>query len=859
VASRLRRLTLLLVVVAVPLLAGGTASAAIGPPWCGTPEPDAAENLPPTQEGAFPHIPYYAIKCTLDEIQSRSIGGRMTVEQIGVSAQGRPMYLVKLNALETEAQRRDFQNWQLIRKDALDDPAKAKRELARVGDNFKIPIFIQAGIHGGEYEGVDADMLLIERLATTPHGSDQEVDAILDHVIVLINIDQNPDGRKLGQRANGFNFDLNRDFLTQSQSETKASVSIMQEWLPADMNDQHGYVTPTLVEATTKPHNPGIDYDFWLTWNQARIDANEAAMNAIGMAITRPINDWCSDGDPPPASGNGKCDDGRLPGPSVAEGWDDWGPFYTPMYLQLVGLNGSTVEMCNNTGTACSVPGTTPPPDFPRGRLGSRTAQYTVAWSTLQFDVANREHLMHDQLEIYRRGVAGEPRAACCPPPFDVANNWMRDYPEAYVIPLGAGQRSNPEANRLVEWLLFNGIKVSELKQSASFNGQTFEQGSYVVWMQQAHRGLAETALGIGDDVSGSISQLYAPPGAWSHGYLWGADVVTIPPGASFDAQTNEINKPSMLSGGVESGRADRYVLEIDSATAVRGLNALLDRGTAAELATTSFSGYPAGSVLFSVSGDVATKNALDRVGKDGGITFHRFGGTPPALETIERVPRIAVLANTVNQEVWSLRNLGFKADQISIATLNTAADDPLANYDIIFNTGAYPSAANATARTRITAFFAGHGGYIGALVNGANFLTAGSQLPPPPTGLTALNRSGLGRSGIVYWDNTGGINSPIVGAYPGRDTMIVDPPTWFTAVGALSVDARLPLTGFFAAGLWLLDAQSSTAPGAALIAHGNNTAGTARITVFANNPLYRADPEREWPAVSQAAYWGDQ
>ena len=314
--SRLRRVVLLLAVAAVTLVAGGTASAAIGPPWCGTPEPDAAENLPPTATGAFPHIPYYAIKCTLDDIQTRSIGGRMTVEQIGVSAQGRPMYLVKINALETEAQQVDFQNWQLIRKDALDNPQKAQRELARVGQNFKIPIFIQGAIHGNEYEGVDADMLLIERLATTPYGSDPEVDAILDHVIVLINIDQNPDGRKLGQRANGFNFDLNRDFLTQSQSETKASVSIMQEWLPADMNDQHGYNTPTLVEATTKPHNPGIDYDLWLKWNQPRTLANKVALAGVDLGAQRPVNEWCATADLPPI-GSSTCPDGSAPGPAI--------------------------------------------------------------------------------------------------------------------------------------------------------------------------------------------------------------------------------------------------------------------------------------------------------------------------------------------------------------------------------------------------------------------------------------------------------------------------------------------------------------------------------------------------------------
>jgi hypothetical protein len=31
----------------------------------------------------------------------------------------------------------------------------------------------------------------------------------------------------------------------------------MQEWLPPETLDLHGYVTPTLIEATTKPHNPG--------------------------------------------------------------------------------------------------------------------------------------------------------------------------------------------------------------------------------------------------------------------------------------------------------------------------------------------------------------------------------------------------------------------------------------------------------------------------------------------------------------------------------------------------------------------------------------------------------------------------
>ena len=45
--------------------------------------------------------------------------------------------------------------------------------LARVvaaGDNIKVPVYLQGAVHGNEYEGVDADMQLIEKLATTPRG-----------------------------------------------------------------------------------------------------------------------------------------------------------------------------------------------------------------------------------------------------------------------------------------------------------------------------------------------------------------------------------------------------------------------------------------------------------------------------------------------------------------------------------------------------------------------------------------------------------------------------------------------------------------------------------------------------------------
>ena len=843
-----------------PQLPQASASFA-APPWCGTPMPDATAALPdgsnPTDPvGSFPHIPWYAMACTLADIQARS-NGRMAVDVFGQSALGRDMYLVTINALDTPQQRKDFQTWENIRKIALTDPERAQEMLDRAGDEVKIPIFIQSGIHGNELEGVDAMFELVERLATTPYGADPEVDAILNHVVLLWNVDHNPDGRILGQRGNGNNFDLNRDFLTQSQPETQAVVSILHEWLPADMLDMHGYVTPTLIESTTKPHNPSIDYDLWLKWNPQRVDANEAAMNAVGLAVTRPILDWCANGSPPPASG--LCANGLPPGPAQAEGWDDWGPFYTPMYSQLVGLNGSTVEMCNQTDTRCGVPGSTA---HPRGRLGAKIAQYTVGWSTLLFDLQNRHDLLWDELETYRRGVTNAARPPCCDAPYTTDGFWMREYPLAYVIPLGAGQRSDVEANRLVEWLLTNGIIVDEMKQDTPYNGVTFEKGSYVVWMAQAHRGLADTALSIGTNISGLIGQLYAPPAAWSHGYLWGADTLVIPRDASFAPITNRVNKSSHLLGGVEPGVAEAYVLQINSPSAVRTLNSLLDSGVPVQLATAAFASpsgetLPAGSAIFAA--DPATKVTLASIGRQNDVWFSRaYTADLPATEPVERTPRIAVLTTAVNQDVWSLRNLGFTADPIATGTtsqLNTpSAPNPLEGYDLVFNTAGWPS--GTTARARLQAFFAAGGGYLGAGTNGANFLSSAGLV----SGLTAASRSGSGRSGIVSWNNEGGVNSPIVGAFPAQDTAIMDPPTWFTAIPAtLSVDGRLPQVGYFLAGLWQPDAQSASAPGSAVIAHGTSTSGMTRLAIFAMNPLYRADPEREWAMLASAAYWADR
>ena len=242
-----------------------------------------------------------------------------------------------------------------------------------------------------------------------------------------------------------------------------------------------------------------------------------------------------------------------------------------------------------------------------------------------------------DELEIYRRGVENAPRPACCPAPFDVDNNWMTEYPRAYVIPRGAGQRSAPEATRLAQWLLDNQIVVEELKQDTTFEGQTFEQGSYVVWMTQARRGLADTALSIGVDVSSRISILYAPPAAWSHGYLWGASVVTIPRGAAFSPETNRRSRSRASSAAAGSIRA-RPTATRSSSTHRQPCGrstACSAAGVSAQLALASFTTadgatLPAGSAIF--AGDSDTKTTLAATVRDAELRVATRPDREPAV-----------------------------------------------------------------------------------------------------------------------------------------------------------------------------------------------------------------------------------
>ncbi len=873
---------ILLAVLALALALAGPAAAQT--PWNGNPispglgptygeawcAPTAGESVNGLQGAPLALIPYAAVGCTLDKIQAEAdaagIPLRMQVSVIGHSAVGnRPIYGVVVNALETPEQQRDYARWQQIRELAFDDPAAAQALLDEWGADVKMPVIIQGNIHGDEREGLDAMMQVLRDLVTLPRGANAAVDKFLDHGILAVIPTINPDGRVAGTRANGNNFDMNRDWIVQSQPEVRASVRFQQEWLAPVGLDLHGYVNPTLVDGLTKPHNPGLEYDIFLNWNQRRLDANQAALSAVGMGITRPVNQWNASGGG--TSGN----------PSIAEGWDDWGPFYTQTYMAMYGIDSSTLEMCSG-GTGCN------------GRFGSKRAQYVGFWSSVDHWLDRRNAALRDQLEIFRRGVTDAERLPCCSDPLiagrgftEAQHNWMVPYPKAFVLPVdGGGQRSDAEANRMVKWLLDNGIDVTQATEPFEWGGTEYPAGSYVVWMNQALRGLALTVLSAGQDISTRITQLYAPPGAWSHGLLWGADVVEVPRGdATFSPATVGIDEPGQLVGGVRGGTsvpAEWYAATFRGVRDIHAVYGLLRDGIQAELAeepfeTTTGGTLPAGSLIF--ENDAETVAALDAAGAEAGVWFERsVGEAKPATTKIAKAPKVAILVNSANParsdtQQSLLQIFGESAEFLSLLTgtgsIQNAAVDPLLGVDVIYNTGqGFPAATNATARARLAAFFARGGGYIatGQSTTGYTFLTG--AVPALVSGSWTQGSSSAG-GGITNWMNVGGAASPLTGVYPASDYLYMPSNvTYYSAVPAGAViDGRHnpamvgsssngPSAGFIA-GLWRN--RAGAANNAPVIVRGETNV-TSRYSGLATNPFSRQDAEREWLLIGQAALW---
>ena len=771
---------------------------------------------------------YHDLHPRLNAVQESS--DRVSVEVVGSSVEGRDLLLVTLTAPESTAQ---AQAQEEMRDRLTNQPARAARD-PRLARDYKLPVLVNANIHGNEWEGTDAALRLIEDYAVS---TDPQVEELLRTTRIHLLVSANPDGRVANSRRNAHGFDLNRDLITATQPESIALRDTVVRTGPTLLVDLHGYVNGTLVEPTTAPHGENYELDLVLQHSYPLALEIEEALDALGhdasdgvRPVQIPLRDW-------------------------AEGWDGWPPIFVPQYAALHGAVAHTIELpLRVNGSSFELPD-----EEVRRRSAINTdIAHAAVVATLDYAAEHRAELLADQIEIFRRGEAGERQRRVADGLFDVLDEddvYLTSYPRAYVIPVGDDQRSAPAAARLVDHLVANDVEVTRLDLETAIAGRSYPAGSYVVDLHQAKRAVANAILGRGSDLTDRVDAMYDISG-WSLGLLWGADVVTVPGRAPLRVVGSPVESADPSGELAESTTG--WVLPMADPADVQAVATLLGQSVPVEL-------LDDGRVLIPshfpwAAGNVATVH---------GATLEA-APEEAAGEPLPPSARVVGVAGTA-EERWAFGEMGLTVEPVSTGTLNAGLD--LSGLDALYvSSGISWRELGDDARAELRAFVDGGGGFVGRGRVGAEINEALDLLDVTMvSGRSSAN-------GVVKV--TSEHSSPVSSA--ATETTFVYSPHWFTRLGpGVRADQRYG-TAPLVSGHWSggTDGGQEAAVGQAVVVSGEVLAegsedhqlrredgatgdgpgasaqARTRAVLFGSEPLFRAHPKGQYALVARALLW---
>ena len=693
--------------------------------------------------------PYDEIAPKLNALQAES--NRVSARVAGKSSGGYDLYVVTVTAPETPAESAQQAAW----KQLIEDDPIAARTNPDLLANYKTPIFINGNIHGNEWEGTDAILRVIEEYAKS---TDPAVEQLLQRNRLVFNVTSNPDGRVAGTRQNAAGYDLNRDLTIVSQPEARLIRDLAVTERPIITLDLHGYVNPTLLHPSTPPHNVNNEYDLFIKHALPNALGIEAGLRDLGYAETQRA---------------------RIPFRDDEPGvWDDFPPIYVPSFALLQSSIPYTVEAPLNPR------GGNLTPEERLRRSGINTDVHEVAIKqSLKYIQENRNQLIFDQAEVYRRGWNGEPLREIPDdyvPGWGPEDNYSTTFPRSYVIPAGERQRSAPAAKRLVDLLIGSGGRVTKAKAAFTAGGRTYPAGTYILDMHQPKRGIVNSLLEPGIDITDRVDDLYAGPAGWSQGLTWGATVDTL------WEEVPDVEAERVYAGEATPVIPDAntdLVLDPRDAEDLLALNALAEQGV-------KLTRLADGSVLIPAGARAAAVEEAE----SRGLTLKPAPADWSGATLADKV----VVAYTGGAEVRdTLGFLGFESKSVTATTLTTGLTDDV---DVLVVGGNLnPNTLNEANRAALDAFLARGGGVVGLGTAGSTFTTNAGLLQATGTAAQSLV------SGVANVVNHGG---PIInGAQPHS---WIFQPVWYTNLGADAVVEQTFAEDPLEAGWWRSNAAGT-------------------------------------------------
>ncbi len=212
----------------------------------------------------------------------QAAGTRMKVVKYAESWEGRPLYLMVIGSPANISRLDQIKAG--IHKLA-DARVTSPNEATTLINSLPSSVWLICGVHGNEISSVDSALLTAYHLLAA--RGDEVADAAMKNSLVLIDPMQNPDGRDRfinyfrqnvgrfpdadlqsaehnevwpGGRTNHYLFDMNRDWFTQSQPETRGRTKTYLEWFPQVVADQHemGTNSSFYFAPPALPWNPNL-------------------------------------------------------------------------------------------------------------------------------------------------------------------------------------------------------------------------------------------------------------------------------------------------------------------------------------------------------------------------------------------------------------------------------------------------------------------------------------------------------------------------------------------------------------------------------------------------------------------------
>ncbi len=622
--------------------------------------------------------------------------GRVRVDEIGKTTEGRPFLLVTVASPATLASLGRYRSIQRSLADPRVTSAAVADSLAAQG---KAVVMLTCSIHSTEVASTLTAMEFVHRLVTKNTAKNR---AILDNVILLLVPSLNPDGvdkvaswyrRWVGTPYEGapmtelyhpyVGHDNNRDWYIFSQRETRLAVAkIHNVWRPQIVYDVHQMGSTgarMFVPPWVDPIDPNIDPLIVQQVNAfgAAMAADLTAAGKTGVVING-VYDYFT-----PARHYQSYHGGlRLLSESASVRYAT--PIKTPFQSLQTRARGYNAQQSSWNFLE----------PWPGGEWTLRDIvdyQLTAFESVLYNAAVKRTDLLRNFYRIFERVME-------------------RDGPEAFVI---ANEQHDPNAlTRLLKTLEFGMVEIERAATDFSAEGRAYSEGDYVIRMRQPYAAFARTLL---------EPQRYPDLREYPGG----------PPRRPYDVTAHSL--PLLM--GVETEAVERLPADLSLAkvAAVEPAPGSVADGEALRLSPAQSNAFVAVNRLladgvevfrnrstgeFHVARGEAGAARLHALADELGLRFEAVEEDEPAGLKRVRAPRVALYAGftPIMDEGWTrwvLERFEFPYSRLDNARLR--AGDLQREFDVVILPDAQP-------RTL-------HGGYI----EGASY--RGAKAPPEYTG----------------------------------------------------------------------------------------------------------------------------